>query len=145
MRRLLLTVLVWFVAGTPAWGDQKSIEMNAEIPAHEWNSTRLLNVNQGSTLEFEFASDGDIKVLLLDKDGFNNFPDVSQPLFRSDSSDRIKFSVVVPKQGDYFLVVDNTEGDLKAHYIARIKASTNTMAHIDPQPGASHPLILAAR
>lgn len=141
--RLLATLLLGMMVSSPAWAEQKSVELTASIPAHEWNSTRLKNVYQGSTLQFDLTSDGEIRVLLLDKEGFMRYPEIDRPLFRSDASQHVQFSLVTPKSGDYYLVVDNTAGDMRAHYLARIEARTNVMAERNEQGAPA--LMLAHR
>ncbi|CCQ90661.1 exported hypothetical protein [Nitrospina gracilis 3/211] len=139
MMRLFAAILLGMLVCTPAWAGQKSVELTASIPAHEWNSTRLQNVYQGSTLNFELTSDEEIRVLLLDKEGFQKYPQIDRALFQSVASHEIKFSVITPKSGDYYLVVDNTAGDLQVHYLARIEARTNVMAE------KSRPWVMAHR
>lgn len=142
MGRFLLVVLGWMIAAAPIWqaaparGAEKSVEMSAEVPAQKWKATRLQNVNRGATLDIDLTSDGDVTIMLLDDDSYEQYPDVTTPLFRSASTHHARFSIVVPERGDYFLVVDNSEGDFTRHYTVRIQARLDVTRLEKDKPSA---------
>lgn len=135
MKTFFLVIAIWVIAVSPVRADQKSVEMTATVPAHQWKTTRLQNVNQGTTLNFEVTSDGDITVMLLDREGYERYPNVTAPLFRSVATNQARFTIIAPGQGDYFLVVENSKGERMRHYTVHIQTRLDvTQWHREAPP-----------
>lgn len=125
-----IAVFIWILLLsdiTPfAWGAEKSAEVNSEVLAHRWSTIRLSNVDRGATLEINLRLDGPVIVVLVDKNQMKNYPKVTRPLFRTETRSRANFSVVIPKSGDYYLIVDNRNGATQRKYSLSIKAQLDT-------------------
>lgn len=118
----LIGSLLSFTYVSMAWAAEKSAEVNSEVLAHRWSAVRLSNVNQGATLEIKLKLDGQATVVLVNESQLKNYPRVSRPLFRTETRNRARFSIVAPKSGNYYLIVDNRKGAAKRKYSLSINA-----------------------
>lgn len=118
---LLALVLAFGVCN--ALAKQQSARLSAKVEAKKIHTTRLGNLPEGAKLSIEIESDGYVVVLLLDKDGLAAFPDAEHPTFEGKTSDRLKFSLLVPGSGDYYLLVDNREGSEARTFTLSVLAS----------------------
>jgi hypothetical protein len=148
-RRIVLIWSLFLYIGIPiAWAAEKSAEVNSEVLPHRWSAVRLSNVNQGATLKVKLHVDGQATVVLVNESQMKNYPRVSRPLFRTETRNRAIFSIVAPKNGNYYLIVDNRKGTTKRKYSLSIKAKLDLSAsqsHDTVKPTGNDPLELLNR
>ncbi len=96
----------------PQNASSKSAEVSftLEVPAGRWKGARVRNIPTGATLGIEARTDGPIGVLLLDAEDYARFPSPEGPVFRGKTSDKLSVSVLAPKSGDYYVLIDNRAG-----------------------------------
>lgn len=122
-RGIILTwSLLFYIHAPITWAAEKSAEVNSEVLAHRWSAVRLSNVNQGATLNVKLHLDGQATVVLVNESQFKNYPNVARPLFRTITRRHTIFSVVAPKNDNYYLIVDNRKGSAKRKYSLSITA-----------------------
>lgn len=80
--------------------------LNVEIPGESWRSVRLKDLPKGAGMALQVVSTRTIRVILVDSAELLRFPD-TQALFDAVADRRLGFSVVIPRDGDYFVVFDN--------------------------------------
>ena len=144
----LIGSLLFFTYVSMAWGAEKSAEVNSEVLAHRWSAIRLSNVNQGATLEIKLKLDGQATVVLVNESQLKNYPRVPRPLFRTETRNRAHFSIVAPKNGNYYLIVDNRKGAAKRKYSLSINAKlgpSEKQSHDPMKRADSDPLKLLNR
>ena len=119
-------------AKTPATAAavENSATVNTVVEAGKWATARLGNLPAGASLGIKVTADGAFGVLLIDARDVKNFPDVERPLFKGRASRSLKFSVVVPRAGAYYLVIDNRTGNARRDVTIDISAAA-------PKPAAS--------
>lgn len=110
-----------------AWGAEKSVEVNSEVLPHRWTAVRLSSVNRGTALEVKMKLDGQAIIVLVDESQLKNYPRVTRPLFRTETRNRAHFSIVAPKSGNYYLIVDNRRGAAKRTYSLSITAKLDLL------------------
>ncbi len=118
----LIWVLLFHLQAAIAGAVEKSVEVNSKVPPHRWSAIQLSNVNQGATLEVKLYLDGQATVILVSESQLKNYPNVARPLFRTVTRSRAMFSIVAPRSGNYFLIVDNRKGATKRKYSLSITA-----------------------
>lgn len=120
-------VLIWslLLCGVApfAFGAEKSAEVNSEVLPHRWSAVRLSNVDRGATLEVKLQLDGQTTIALVNESQLKRYPRVARPLFRTETRNRANFSIVAPRSGNYYLIVDNRKGASRRKYSLSIKAS----------------------
>jgi hypothetical protein len=92
-----------------ASAEKREATFSVEIPLGVWKGARIKNIPAGTTLGVEAAVDGPVDVLLLSSEDYRRNA-VERPIFKGTTSDRLSFSVVAPKDGDYYVVIDNRAG-----------------------------------
>ena len=122
---VLTSSLFLFIAIPFAWGAEKSAEVNSEVLPHRWAAIQLSNVDQGATLKVKLYLDGQATVVLVDEAQLKSYPSVARPLFRTETRNRANFSIVAPRSGNYYLIVDNRKGASKRKYSLSITAKLN--------------------
>ncbi len=109
---------------------ENSATVNTVVEAGKWATARLGNLPAGASLGIKVTANGTIGVLLIDARGVENFPDVERPLFKGRASRSLKFSIIVPRAGAYYLVIDNRAGNARRDVTIDISA-------VAPKPAAS--------
>lgn len=108
---------------------ENSATVNTVVEAGKWATARLGNLPAGALLGIKVTANGAFGVLLIDARDVKNFPDVERPLFKAHASRSLKFSVVVPRAGAYYLVIDNRTGNARRDVTIDISAAA-------PKPAA---------
>ena len=133
MRKALFSVLLAFALSVGlaplAYAAEKSASFSREVAAGKWTGVRLRNLPKGASLATQVAIDGAVTVLLLDETGYRRLPEVDRPLFQGKTGDRLSFSILVPKTGDYYLVLDNRAGAEARKFTVDVKAAAGTQTN----------------
>ncbi len=104
---LLLTVLVLTTTlSSSAMRTQTSRE-NILVKKDTWTAVSMHGLPRGANLSVEIRSSGRIRILFLDKMEFDQFPNSKNSYFDDFSDDDLTFNIVITKEDDYFLVLDN--------------------------------------
>lgn len=120
---VLLSLGLCLSPDTPAQSKEKTASVSTEVAAGKWTGTRFRNLPQGASLAIELTVDGDVTVMLLDEQSYRRLPAVHRPLFHAKTGDRIAFSIVIPKTGHYYAVIDNRAGDTARQFTIDVKAA----------------------
>ncbi len=121
---LCLAATVPLAAGTPAAAEEKSTVFRMDIPAGKWKVAKFRGLPRRGSLSLDVVSSGPVEILLFDKAAYRRFPAIEDPLFRGKTTHKFGFTVVVPKSGDYYLVIDNRTGDQRRRVSVHVKAAT---------------------
>ena len=104
---LLLSVLVLTsTLSSSAMRTQTSRE-NILVKKDTWTAVSMHGLPRGANLSVEIRSSGRIRILFLDKMEFDQFPNSKNSYFDDFSDDDLTFNIVITKEDDYFLVLDN--------------------------------------
>lgn len=117
----------------PAAAAEQSARASAQVGPGDTYTARLGAVPEGARLSIRVSSDPPVDVLLLDERDYLAFPDLEGPLFEGRADDELRFSLRVPTSGDYYLVIDNRDGDAARAVTLAVTASADTPASADLQ------------
>lgn len=123
--RLLLPALA-LCAALPALAaapQEKSVSVESSVAAGDWTGARLRNLPAGASLRIQITTEGEFAVLLLDGAGYQRFPEVDSSLFRGRVHERIEFTASIPEAGDYYLIIDNRDGDTQRDFTLTARAA----------------------
>lgn len=126
--RLLLLVCL---AAAPALAAEKSVRFSSQVDAGKWTGVRFSNLNRDATLHVVLEINGRVGVMLLSAEEYREYARVQTTrtaLFQAQVSDKTDFSIVAPRSGDYYLVVDNRQGEAPRSFTLDAKASLDTLA-----------------
>lgn len=132
---VLLAALVATVLAVPAPAKERSADVRAEVAAGETYTARLGSLPKAAKLSIHVDSDAPVGVLLLDETDYRGFPDLEGPLFRGRMAGEHRFSLQAPAPGDYFLVIDNREGDSARAFMLAVTASFDSSSVGDELEG----------
>jgi hypothetical protein len=145
-------VLTWSLllcaVASLAFGVEKSAEVNSEVLPHRWTAVRLSNVDRGATLEVKLQLDGQATIALVNESQLKRYPRVARPLFRTETRRRSNFSIVAPRRGNYYLIVDNRKSASRRKYSLSITAKIDLREnplHDQKSPTGNDPLKLLSR
>ena len=93
--------------------ESKAIGATVSIPAHTWKGIRLRGLPAGALLDLTISSDGEIALQLLDESGYKELPSSEPGLVSGRTKDTLSLSTHLPSGGDWYLVLDNRNGDRK--------------------------------
>ena len=112
-RLTALILLLAFVGAEsmPAEGANPPPTVSVMVPAGQWKAVRLRNVPRDTVIAVALRCEGALTVGLLDAPDHAQFPRMANPLFWGQAESKLGFSATISKQGDYFVVLDNREGD----------------------------------
>jgi hypothetical protein len=115
IHRLASIILVLALFGSSwdisAEGASPPPTVSVTVPAGQWKTVRLRNVPRDTVVGVALRCDGLLTVGLLDAPDHAQFPRMANPLFWGQAESKLGFSATIPQQGDYFVVLDNREGD----------------------------------
>jgi len=89
---------------------EKSVSLNTEVAAGTWKGIRLRRLPKGASLRFELNTSGPIVFYVIDSESYRRLPGIVKPLLKAETSDRITVSLIVPKSGTYYAIIDNQTG-----------------------------------
>ena len=82
-------------------------DVRLDAAPNAWTAAALNAVPQGAHLSFAIRPQGDAEIFLLHIDDITSLPATDLALYHVRSREETRFSVVVPKGGDYALVLSN--------------------------------------
>ena len=104
---LLLTVLVLTTTLCSSAMRTQTSRENILVKKDTWTAVSMHGLPRGANLSVEIRSSGRIRILFLDKMEFDQFPNSKNSYFDDYSDDDLTFSIVITKEDEYFLVLDN--------------------------------------
>lgn len=110
---LLFTLLVALSVGLPLPSAQAASSPQTfalEVPPGQWKTIRLQHLPKDVLLTLAVKSDGLLTVGFLDAQDHRQFPNIARPLFLGHIEATLGFSVTIPQQGDYYVLLDNRNG-----------------------------------
>jgi hypothetical protein len=84
--------------------------VNVDVPAGQHRNIRLKNLPKGVQIAMAAQADGPARLWLLDEADFRRWPSPERPAAVVHVERVASASVGVPVAGDWYLVVDNTQG-----------------------------------
>lgn len=123
-------LLVLVLAGT-AVAREQSASVRTEVAAGDTYTARLGSLPKSASLSVRVESDAPVGVFLLDERDYRNFPDLDAPLFEGQAAGEHRFSLRAPASADYYLVIDNRDGDSARSFELAVTASVDTGASDD--------------
>jgi hypothetical protein len=93
-----------------AWGKPQVATFELAVPAESWKGVRVQDIPKGTQLGIDVVSDGNVEVLLLDADEYARFPSETGAVFRGRVVDHLSTTVLAPRSGDYYVLLDNRTG-----------------------------------
>lgn len=124
--RLFLLV---YLAASPVLAAEKSVQFSTKVEAGKWTGVRFSNLNRDATLHVVLEIDGRVAVMLLSGDEYREYARAQiarTALFQAQVTDKTDFTIIAPRTGDYYLVVDNREGEAQRSFTLDAKASLDT-------------------
>jgi hypothetical protein len=82
------------------------VTVNIDVPGNRWKTVRLRNLPQGTSMSLQILASGKIRVIVVDSTELKRFPK-TRALFEASVDQRLGFSLVIPRTGDYYVVFDN--------------------------------------
>lgn len=86
---------------------------SVDVPPGQWKTVRLQNLPKDVLVALAVKSDGPLTVGFLDALDQKQFPRIAHPFFWGQLESKLGFSVTIPQQGDYYVVLDNRQGPIK--------------------------------
>lgn len=80
---------------------------NVTVPPQQFKALRVKNLPQGASVSVEVISNGEIAVAFVDADDYRRLPKPKRPLMAGKVKNRLTFSVVIPADGHYYVVLIN--------------------------------------
>ena len=103
----------------PAFAVEATI--NVEVPGGKWKGVRLKSLPRGVSVALSIESSDALRVIVVDSSELRRFPN-TRPLFEASMEKRLGFSVVIPRSGDYYVVLDNRKSTEPRQVKLNIKA-----------------------
>ena len=111
------------ITPAPADGKERSASVNSEVGAGKWKAIRLRSLPKGTKLSLSVTVSGEAAIVLLDGKGYAKLPRFDRALFEGRTSDTIGFKAIIPKAGNYYLVIDNRWGIEPRKFKVAVSAS----------------------
>jgi hypothetical protein len=80
---------------------------NVTVPPQQFKALRVKNLPRGASVSVEVISTGEIAVAFVDADDYRRLPKPQRPLMAGKVKNRLTFSVVIPADGHYYVVLVN--------------------------------------
>jgi hypothetical protein len=120
--KALFTILLWMLWFSSAAADGLA-RLNVDIPPGKWKSIRLRNLPKDAVLAVQVVSNGEINVALLDSQGYQRLSNTPRPLFLGRVEKQLSFSVSIPANDDYFVLLDNRSGQESRAVTVTVRAA----------------------
>jgi len=107
----LSILLLWaatLCAMPGAWPAEAA--MSVEIPAGKFKAVRMRNLPKDAVMAVVVEASGPVVVSLLNEQDARHFPKADEPVFIGSLDRRLSFTITIPADGTYFLVLDNRQG-----------------------------------
>lgn len=131
----LVAVLVFAIGAANA----AQALLSVEVPPEKWKAVRLKNLPMGAKVEVRVESSGSLDVILIHRDELKRFPAAVNPDFQGSAERKLSFSVVIPKVGDYYVILDNRQNTeaRKVRLIIRAERGRKSDPESAPPPAGS--------
>ena len=106
-RRMLGLLLTGLAGGFTTFALAGRALLNVTVPAGKWKAVRLKNLPLDASISLRIESDGVIDVIFIHQDELAKFPAAVNPAFQGTVERSMSFKVVIPKAGNYHVIVDN--------------------------------------
>ncbi|WP_431024661.1 hypothetical protein [Halomonas sp. H5] len=94
-----------------AQGDSQSIATTTQVPAGNWQAILLRNLPQGASLRIVLETDGSLGVFLIEAEEYDRMAEGGRPQLAATTQRQLDITLRVPVGADYYLVLDNRQGD----------------------------------
>lgn len=130
MRLFLAGIVVCVMAVSPLTVSAASNVMSfaVDVPAGQWKAVRLKDLPKDIVVALAMTSNGAITVGFLTATDHRQFPRMTQPLFWGQAEAKVGFSVTIQQKGDYYVVLDNREGNRPRHVTLTAQATVTGAA-----------------
>lgn len=98
------------------------VTINTSIPAAKWKAVRLRNLPKDASVSVAVETSGVIGVVFVHQDELKRFPKAAKPTFQGSVDRKLSFRVVIPKAGNYYVILDNRAGSEKRRVRLQIQA-----------------------
>ena len=105
--------------------------LSVDVPAGQSKSVRLRNLPSGTLLQVDINSSGKVLVALVSAKQLKSA--APQAVFRGVIDRRMSFKVVVPESSDYYLILNNKQGNETLNIQTGIRAEKRQPAPAPPQ------------
>ena len=85
--------------------------VNVEVPAGKWKGAKLKNLPKDARVGIRVETSGSLDVILIHADELKRFPAAVSPEFQGSAERKLAFSAVIPRAGDYYVILDNRPND----------------------------------
>jgi hypothetical protein len=108
----LIGLLLAVTSGLASLPNARAAEaaMSVDIPAGQFKAVRMRNLPKDAIMAVAVQSTGQVVVSLLNELDARRFPKAQDPVFVGSLDQRLSFTVTIPAEGTYFLVLDNRQG-----------------------------------
>lgn len=117
--RIVLIAVLLFTASVGAYAAEAAV--NIDVPGERWKTIRLKNLPRGASVALEIVSSDKIRVIIVDSTELKRFPK-TRALFEASIDEKLGFSVVIPRTGDYYVILDNRAAAQTRQVKVRVKA-----------------------
>jgi hypothetical protein len=98
------------------------VTINTSIPPAKWKSVRLRNLPKDASVIVVVETSGVIGVVFVHQEELKRFPAAAKPTFQGSVDRKLSFRVVIPKAGNYYVILDNRRGTEKRRVRLQIQA-----------------------
>jgi len=98
------------------------VTINASIPPAKWKTIRLRNLPKDASVSVAVETSGVIGVIFVHQEELKRFPAAAKPTFQGTVDRKLSFRVIVPKAGNYYVILDNRAGTEKRRVRLQIQA-----------------------
>lgn len=95
---------------TACLAQTKTASLSSTISPGSWKGIRLKNLPTGAKIGVRCTADHPVKILFVNQENYDQFPKIEHPLFTGMVKNKFSFSVLIPKTGHYYLIIDNRDG-----------------------------------
>jgi len=120
MLSLLTPLTEWAVAQSPR---QQSIATTTSVDAGHWQAIRLRHLPEGASLRIQLETDGLLRLFLVEEAEFDRLPNAARPLLASETRGHVDLTLRIPESSDYYLVLDNRQGEKRRQVSVGITGS----------------------
>lgn len=101
-----LALIAALLAAAPGHSPAAEAKVSIDVPAGRWKTVRLKSLPSGARMSLEIITSGKIRIIIVDGTELKRFPK-TRALFEATVEKKLGFSVVIPRTGDYYVILDN--------------------------------------
>ena len=110
---------------------EKEAFFTVTVPAKEFKAARLRSLPEGADVGVAVESSRAVTVAFVDSADYGRLPNPQKPLMVGKVDRKLTFSVSIPADGDYFVVLVNPDARLTADVKVKVQAARGTTDGID--------------